>query len=64
MGTRYPVRRPTEDAAAQAASRASRALPPVHVLVAAVAAARADGDRHGMQLFALAAVRAAGASTR
>ncbi|MFI9236930.1 hypothetical protein [Streptomyces sp. NPDC053079] len=64
MGTRYPVRRPTEDTALHAASRTSRPLPPAHVLLAALVTAYAMGDRHGMQLFALAVVRTAGGPTR
>ncbi|MFE5873019.1 hypothetical protein ACFQ6V_30810 [Streptomyces roseifaciens] len=64
MSTRYPVRRPTEDAAVHAAARTSRPLPPAHVLLAALVSAYATGDRRGMQLFALAVVRTAGGPTR
>ncbi|MFD5105702.1 hypothetical protein [Streptomyces cinereoruber] len=54
------VRRPTEGAAIAAASRSRRTLPPVPVVLADLLAAYARGDRHGVNLCAHLAVRAAG----
>jgi hypothetical protein len=48
---RYPIPRPTEDAAIGAASRSPRALPPVVVLADLLIAARATGDRYGARHF-------------
>jgi hypothetical protein len=53
------VRRPTEEAAIYAASREARALPPIHVILADLLAANRAGDRHGANLCAHLAARAA-----
>ncbi|MEV8307845.1 hypothetical protein AB0P36_10900 [Streptomyces flavidovirens] len=53
------VRRPTEEAAVNAASRSPRPLPPVHVLLAELLSANRLGDRHGVNLLGHRAVRAA-----
>lgn len=53
------VRRPTEGAAIAAVSRSPRTLPPVAVILADLLAASARGDRHGANLCAHLAVRAA-----
>ncbi|MEV6398140.1 hypothetical protein AB0M39_25780 [Streptomyces sp. NPDC051907] len=53
------VRRPTEEAAVNAASRSLRALPPIHVILADLLTANRLGDRHGVNLCAHKAARAA-----
>ncbi|PZH20145.1 hypothetical protein C1I97_01575 [Streptomyces sp. NTH33] len=53
------VRRPTEEAAIAAVSREARPLPPIHVILADLLAANRAGDRHGVNLCAHRAVRAA-----
>lgn len=52
------VRRPTEDAAVNAASRLVRALPPIQVILADLITANRLGDRHGVNLCAHKAARA------
>ena len=52
MTARWPVRRPTEDAAVRAASRSTRRRPPIPALFAALLDAYALGDRHGVNLCA------------
>lgn len=53
------VRRPTEDAAVYAASREVRELPPIQVILVDLLAANRLGDRHGVNLCAHKAARAA-----
>lgn len=53
------VRRPTEEAAVNAASRSVRALPPIQMILADLLAANRLGDRHGVNLAAHLAARAA-----
>lgn len=55
------MRRPTEDAAIAAASRAPRQLPPVEAILSDLVAAQNAGDRHGVRLCAALLVRKAGA---
>ncbi|WP_435601277.1 hypothetical protein [Streptomyces sp. C10-9-1] len=54
------VRRPTEEAAVRAASREARALPPMQMILADLLTANRAGDRHGANLCAHLAARAAG----
>lgn len=54
------VRRPTEEAAVNAASREVRALPPIQMILADLLTANRLGDRHGVNLCAHLAARAAG----
>ncbi|MGW0632432.1 hypothetical protein [Streptomyces sp. NPDC002758] len=53
------VRRPTEDRAVERASRSARPIPPIQTILADLLAANAAGDRHGVNLAAHRAVRAA-----
>lgn len=53
------VRRPTEEAAVNAASRSPRALPPIQMILADLLTANRLGDRHGVNLAAHLAARAA-----
>ncbi|MFG2299439.1 hypothetical protein [Actinacidiphila glaucinigra] len=57
---RFPVPRPTEDAAIAAASRSARTLPPYPVLFAGLVIADRLGDRHGKNRFAHAIARRGG----
>lgn len=47
------VRRPTEDAAVQAACQSPRRLPPVARVADLLIVARATGDRYGQRQFSL-----------
>ena len=53
------VRRPTEEAAVNAASRSVRKLPPIQIILADLLTANQLGDRHGVNLCAHKAARAA-----
>ncbi|MFF7973850.1 hypothetical protein [Streptomyces sp. NPDC007905] len=59
MTSRWPIRRPTEAAAIRAAARSARTLPPIQIVIADLLTANAMGDRHGVNLAAHRAVRAA-----
>lgn len=59
MTARWPVRRPTENAAIRAACRSPRHLPPVTSLLAALIEANDRRDREGICLAAHLVVRAA-----
>ncbi|TKA11766.1 hypothetical protein [Actinacidiphila oryziradicis] len=64
MSARFPIPRPTEDAAVTAAARTIPPLPPVDVLFDRLVTAYALHDRNGLQRFGLAIVRAAGGPLR
>ncbi|MEW2083496.1 hypothetical protein [Streptomyces sp. NPDC005283] len=51
MSSRWPVRRPTENAAIRAADRSERPLPPVQVLFADLITSYAIKDRRGLNLM-------------
>lgn len=59
MTAKWPVRRPTEHAAIRAACRSARPLPPIQTILADLITANRAGDRHGVNLAAHRAVRAA-----
>jgi len=59
---RYPIPRPTEDAAVR--GTANPVLPPVDVLFDHLVTAYAMRDRHGLQRFGLAIVRTSGGPLR
>ncbi|MCW2899170.1 MAG: hypothetical protein JWO67_1435 [Streptosporangiaceae bacterium] len=56
--SRFPIPRPTEDAAIAAASRSVRPLPPMEVLFDRLVMAYAVRDRIGLALFGRQVVRA------
>jgi hypothetical protein len=60
---RYPIPRPTEDAALRRLDRAPSPRHPVEELFAAMVHAYAVNDRRGLQLFGLAVVRGAAGPT-
>jgi hypothetical protein len=62
--SRFPIPRPTEDAAVTAAARTTAPLPPVDVLFDRLITAYALRDRRGLQRFGLAIVRASGSPLR
>lgn len=63
MAARYPVRRPTEQAALAAAARSARPTPSVPALMIALLEANERRDREGTVLCAHRIVRAAAPET-
>ncbi|MFM9694551.1 hypothetical protein [Streptomyces europaeiscabiei] len=59
MGARFPIPRPTEQAALAAVARSGRPLPPIPSLMAALVEAVDRRDREGTCLAAHLVVRAA-----
>ncbi|WP_406306292.1 hypothetical protein OHA61_34265 [Streptomyces sp. NBC_00885] len=59
MSSSWPIRRPTECAAIAAAARSERRLPPIQIILADLLSANQLGDRHGVNLCAHKAARAA-----
>ncbi|MDJ0346749.1 hypothetical protein [Streptomyces sp. PH10-H1] len=64
MSARFPIPRPTEDAAIRNASRNAAGPLPVEVLFDAMVHAYAVDDRFGLRYFGLAIVRNAGGPAR
>jgi len=60
MSSRWPVRRPTENAALRAVDRSERRLPPAPVLFGHLVIATSIDDQRGMNLFAHAIARLGG----
>lgn len=52
MTSRWPVRRPTENAALREVERSERPLPPIPAILADLITANRLGDRHGVNLCA------------
>ncbi|MEU8528501.1 hypothetical protein AB0C77_23380 [Streptomyces sp. NPDC048629] len=59
MSSKWPIPRPTENAALRAADRVARMVPPIQVVLADLLAANQLGDRHGVNLCAHRAARVA-----
>ncbi|MFI5673046.1 hypothetical protein [Streptomyces sp. NPDC051704] len=59
MSSRWPVRRPTENAALRSLDRRPRPLPSIPALMAALIDANRAADRHGANLAAHRVVRVA-----
>lgn len=59
MTSRWPIRRPTENAALRAVERSARPLPPIPAILADLITANRLGDRHGVNLCAHLVARAA-----
>ncbi|MEU3204272.1 hypothetical protein ABZ702_10380 [Streptomyces cyaneofuscatus] len=64
MSSRWPVRRPTENAALRALDRAPRPCPEYPALFAGLVAATAARDRHGVNLLGHRIARVGGEVTR
>ncbi|MFE5629942.1 hypothetical protein [Streptomyces sp. NPDC056543] len=59
MTSKWPIPRPTENAALRAMDRAPLVLPPIQMILADLLAANEAGDRHGVNLFSHRAARVA-----
>lgn len=59
MTSKWPIPRPTENAALRAVDRVAPVVPPIQVVLADLLAANQMGDRHGVNLCAHRAARVA-----
>ncbi|MEU0978002.1 hypothetical protein ABZ488_02165 [Streptomyces griseus] len=64
MSSKWPVRRPTENAALRALDRAPRPCPEYPALFAGLVAALAARDRHGVNLLGHRIARTGGETAR
>ncbi|MGW3927823.1 hypothetical protein ACWECC_06960 [Streptomyces microflavus] len=64
MSSKWPVRRPTENAALRAVDRAPRSCPEYPALFAGLLTAKAVGDRRGVNLLGHLIARTGGEVAR